>query len=167
MKKESFLKKIGKAAVLSAGLLIGAQNAEAGKEEMFNEMDNTPANDVHKHHKQSLPSEEKKINKGDMFEAMDELGVLDSKYMAFKHLLKSEGKKDEGKKDEMRQEIARTALMSGKSKEILSQKGGQIFDMRIGNGYWIINAQSDGAVVTGSIVSRNEREKSMIAFTLR
>lgn len=177
MKKESTLKKLGKAAMFSAGLLIGAQNAEAGKEDLFKELDSMDVPHAEKKtpmsHKQAPTEEQKNITPdkkgGGMFEAMDELDALDKAYMEFKHQLKAEGRKDEIneiKKDNMRQEIARVALMSGHSKEIL-QKGGAIANMRVGNGYWIINAQSDGHVVTGSIVSRNEKEKSMFAFQLR
>lgn len=174
MKKESPLKKFGKVVALSAGLFFGAQDTGAADvnevhshaDDMFGELGNAHAKGVHESHKQALPQEQKDKKGGDMFEAMGELEVLDNKYMEFKHWLKAEGKKDEVKKDEMRQEIARVALMSGHSKEIL-QKGGAIANMRVGNGYWIINAQSDGGVVTGSIVSRNEKEKSMFAFSLR
>ena len=163
MKKEkSFLKEFGKVAALSAGLLIGAQSAEAGKVDMFKDLDSMDVPHAEKKTpmKYSSPEEQKNITpdkKGaGMFEAVDKLELLDQKYASAK---------TEQEKDGLRQEIARTALMSGGSGKILSQKDGQISNMRVGT--WVVSARSDGNVVTGSIVSSSGAEKSIFAFTLR
>lgn len=171
MKKESSLKKLGKAVALSAGLLIGAENAEAGKidevhsraDDMFNELENAEVKkSAHESNKQSLLMKEQKNitpdNKksGDMFEAMDELETLDKEYTAAQ---------TEKEKDAIRQKIAKELLLSGKNGNILSKGGNSIRNMHSGG--WVINAQSDGRIVTGSIVSVTGNEKSMFAFSLR
>lgn len=166
MKKESTLKKLGKAVALSAGLLVGAQAAEAGDvgkvrsraDDMFNELDKIQPKGVHESNKQAPSEEQKNITPdkkgGDMFEAMDKLGGLNEKYASAK---------TEQEKDVLRQQIAKEALMNGKSGKILSQKDGSVSNMRVGD--WTINARSDGYVVAGSI-SRDGSEKSMFAFQL-
>lgn len=164
MKKESPLKKLGKVAMLSAGLLIGAQAAEAGDmnkvrshaDDLFNELDKEQQKGMHESHKQTPSDEQKNITSdkksGDMFEAMDKLGALDEKYASAK---------TEQEKDVLRQQIAKAALMSGKSGKILSQKDGSVGHLCVGG--WTISAQSDGHIVAGSI-AHDGGEKSMFAF---
>ncbi|MBI2045984.1 MAG: hypothetical protein HYT28_01000 [Parcubacteria group bacterium] len=98
---------------------------------------------------------------GDMFDAAKALADLDKKYLAAQN---------EEEKDLLRQKIARTALVSGRSGKILSQKDGRVVNGRVGHAddpnYWIINARSDGHQVTCAIISRDGREKSEFSFFL-
>jgi len=110
--EESYLKKFVKATALSVGLLIGAQGAqgaEAGKEDMFKELD---LDNESKNYKQAFPNEQQKSgHKEDIFSDMDTLEGLQKKYnMANK-----------SERDAIRKEMARVLIIGGRVEQKLKE----------------------------------------------
>lgn len=156
-KEESSLKKLGKAAALSAGLLIGAQNAEAGKADMFDELDVEVENmnkKMSSNHKQTPNHEQQKSeNKEDMFSDMDMLETLQGKYATA----------NKSERDTIRKEMARVLLAGGVAEQKL--KEGKTLNLRSGDVQ--VMAHLIGDRIIGVIKDIVSGEISNVQFSIK